>query len=440
MATRSELMSRIAQLADAPSISSQEEREFESLLLRVKTLDSGSGSGRTSSTGARGDLRTMPRGEVRDRALRVVEAEGQRRLNGAQLDHLEKLLRTRDSNTDGAVIGRMLIASETDEYHSAFQKAVTSPTPVFTPAESAAILEFRAASEGTGSAGGYGIPVLIDPSIILQSGALDAPILKISRTVVITTDAWKGVSSAAVTWAYGAEASVVGDNTATLTQPTVSVYKAAGFIPYSIEVGQDYPGFADEMGVLLNQGYVNLVAQQSMTGFGGTTSPRGIFTAMTALSTGINGGHVTVTTAGTIGGVDVRNTWAAVPEMWRPNAKWVMSPTTMAVIRGLGNNLAMSDFTINLLADGTETLTGREVLVSDYAPAFSSTTGAQNYAVVGDFSNFLIVQRAGMTVELVPHLFDSSTQRPTGQRGWYATSRHGFDVVNPAGFRLLANS
>jgi predicted phage gp36 major capsid-like protein len=45
-----------------------------------------------------------------------------------------------------------------------------------------------------------------------------------------------------------------------------------------------------------------------------------------------------------------------------------------------------------------------------------------------------------MSVELVPHIFDPTTARPTGSRGWYATSRHGFDVVNAAGFRILANS
>ena len=30
---------------------------------------------------------------------------------------------------------------------------------------------------------------------------------------------------------------------------------ARGFIPYSIEVGQDYPGFASEMSQLLAEGY-----------------------------------------------------------------------------------------------------------------------------------------------------------------------------------------
>jgi predicted phage gp36 major capsid-like protein len=60
--------------------------------------------------------------------------------------------------------------------------------------------------------------------------------------------------------------------------------------------------------------------------------------------------------------------------------------------------------------------------------------------VVGDFSNFVIAQRAGMTVELVPHLFGVTNGRPLGARGWFAYARHGFDSVNDAAFRLLQNT
>jgi HK97 family phage major capsid protein len=381
------------------------------------------------------DYRTASRREMRDAAMKVVETEG-RHLAPFQADHLDGLINTRNENLDGREIAKRLLITETDAYRSAFQKAVTQSTPAFSPEEARAIEEFRAANEGTGSAGGFGIPVLIDPTIILTSGAADAPILSISRMVTITTDAWKGVSSSGVTWSYDAEASAVSDDSPTLAQPSIPVYAARGFIPYSIEVGQDYPGFADEMSHLLNQGYLDLVASQTAVG-SGSSSPKGIFTAMSGTT---NPAHVVVTTAGVLGATDIRSAWSALPERYRPRATWVMSPTVDAKVRALGNNLSLADFTVNLTADGTPVLTGRPVVVTDYAPAFTGTTGAANYAVVGDFSNFLIVQRAGMTVELVNHLFDTSTGRPTGQRGWFAYARHGFDSVNTNGFRLLSNS
>src|ERR1035438_8171698 len=115
-------------------------------------------------------------------------------------------------------------------------------------------------------------------------------------------------------WHYDAEASVVSDDTPTFLQPAIPVFTSRGFIPYSIEVGQDYPGFADEMAMLLSQGFVDLVASQSMVG-SGSSCPRGVFTACAAVTT--NPAHVTVTTLGSVGANDVRNAWAALPERFR---------------------------------------------------------------------------------------------------------------------------
>lgn len=376
------------------------------------------------------DMRTATRQELRSAALKTLEVEG-RGLATHQGDHVEKLLRTQTAATDGSAIARRMLATENDSYRSAFVKAVTQTAPAFTADEVRAINEFRAMSEGTDSAGGYGIPVLIDPTIILTSGAADAPLLNISRVVTITTDAWKGVSSAGVTWSYDAEGTAVSDDSPTLAQPAVDVYTARGFIPYSIEVGQDYPGFADEMRALLNQGYIDLIAKQSMTG----STPVGIFTALDA-NTNV---EVVVTTDGAFGAVDVLNVWKALPERYRNRASWIMSADVENEVRGFSTSGPGSYYTVDLSAGGIGTLFGRPVLTTDYAPEFTGTTGAANILVVGDFSNFLIAQRAGMTIELVNHLFDVTNNRPTGQRGWFAYARHGFDSINDNGFRLLQN-
>jgi HK97 family phage major capsid protein len=66
-------------------------------------------------------------------------------------------------------------------------------------------------------------------------------------------------------------------------------------------------------------------------------------------------------------------------------------------------------------------------------------TGTQPLLVVGDFRGYVVAQRAGMTVEFIPMLFDVTNNRPTGQRGWFAWARVGGGVVNSAGFRLLTN-
>jgi HK97 family phage major capsid protein len=394
---------------------------------------------RTTSSTFSGDIRSAKSGELRDAALTLLDG-AQRSLAPRQLDHVDQLLRQRDGTA--RTIAQMTVLTESDEYRSAWQKAVTGNTLTLSEPERNALAqynEFRAANEGSpGSAGGYGVPVLIDPTIILTSGAVDAPVLDISRVVTVTTDAWKGVTSAAVSWSYDSEASAVSDDAPTVAQPNIPVYSARGYVPFSIEIGQDYPNFADEMSNLLAQGYVDLLASQTVVG-SGSSSPRGIFTAMSATTT--NPAHLTVTTAGSIDGAALRKTWAALPERFRQRATWLLSPGVDAQVRGLGNNLALADYTVNITADGNSILFGRPVVLSDYAPGFAGTTGVANYAVVGDFSTgFVIAQRAGMTVELVPQVFDTSTGRPTGQRGWFAYTRHGFDVVNANAFRVLANS
>ena len=377
------------------------------------------------------DVRSASRGEIRDAALKIIETEG-RDLAPKQLDHIDRLINTRNGNTDGGKIAQRLVLTENDAYRSAFVKGVTQVNPAYTAEEAQALNEFRAMSEGTDSAGGYGVPVLIDPSIILTSGAADAPILNLARIVTVTTDNWKGVSSAGVSWSYDSEAAEVSDDAPTLAQPTIDIYTARGFIPYSIEVGQDYPGFADEMRRLLDQGYVDLVASQSMTG----ATPVGIFTALDA-NTNV---EVVVTTDGTFSAVDLLKVWKSLPERYKARASWVMSTSVENEIRSFSSNDTGAYYTVNLAEGGIGNLFGRPVVTTDYAPEFTGTTGAANILVVGDFSNFVIAQRAGMTVELVSHLFGTTNARPTGQRGWFAYARHGFDSVNDLGFRLLQNT
>ena len=253
----------------------------------------------------------------------------------------------------------------------------------------------------------------------------------------ITTDQWKGVNSAGFSWSYYAEAAVVTDNTVTMAQPTIPVYRSSGFLPYTLEVGDDYPGFQEEMAKLLAQGYLNLVAIATATGTG-SSQPTGVFTALQNQTN--NPSHVTVTTSGTLGAVDVRKAYQALPELFRSQASWFMNVSVENTIRAFGNNLALADFTINLGADGIGTLMGKPIYLSDYAPSPTNTTGAESFLVVGDFSHYRFIQRAGMVVELVPHLFDTGTGRPLGERGWFAYARHGADNDANNAFRLVSNT
>ena len=134
-----------------------------------------------------------------------------------------------------------------------------------------------------------------------------------------------------MTWAFQAEAAATTDNSPTLAQPTVTVFMARGFIPYSIEIGQDYPAFADEMANLLASGYNELLIDKFTRG-AGTTEPTGILTALSA-NTNV---RITLTTAGAIGAPDPYKVWAQLPQRFRNNANWLMSVDVNNKIRQLG--------------------------------------------------------------------------------------------------------
>ena len=383
------------------------------------------------------EVRSLTRMEARDRGLKVLEdKDSVRHLGDDQVEKAYRVLRTQNSDTDGGQVGALMLLTENENYRSAFTKLVTQPNPVLSADEARAVndyREYRAMSGGTDASGGYGVPVLIDPAIILTAQGSLNPFRRVSRVETITTDEWKGVSSAGVSWSYDTEASAVSDDSPTLAQPTVAVHEARGFIPYSIRVGQDYPGFASEMSALLMAGYDELQAQVFATGTG-TNQPFGILTALDA-NTNV---EVVVTTDGAFGGVDINKVWGALPDRYKANSTWMMNHDVGNEIATFANSNNLSFYTVDLTGV-IEKIRNRPIEFSSYFPDFTGTTGASNILVVGDFRNYLIADRVGMTVELIPHLFDQSTGRPTGQRGWYAYARNGADSINDLGFRLLQN-
>jgi HK97 family phage major capsid protein len=241
---------------------------------------------------------------------------------------------------------------------------------------------------------------------------------------------WKGVSSAGVSWSFDAEGATVSDDSPTLAQPSVTVVMARGFIPYSIEVEQDYAGFQAEMSKLLAEGYDELLSDKLARG-SGSGEPRGVITALDA-NTNV---EVVVTTDGAFGSEDIFKVWKALPERFRANANWVMSVDVANRVKQFESGNGAIRFPE--IANGQ--LMSRSLYTSSYFPDHTGTTGAENKLVVGDFSNYVVARRAGMRIELVPHLVDVTNNRPTGSRGFFAWGRVGGNSVVDESFRLLQN-
>lgn len=367
------------------------------------------------------DIRSLTPAETRDSALALLEREA--RLLGVA-DHaaakVERLVRRNDGH-----VARRLLATENDLYRTAFMKRLNGH-----PLSDA---EARAMGVITTTAGGFGVPVLIDPTIMLTNQGSTNPFWAISNVKTITTKDWKGVSAGGVTFAFETEAAAANDLSPTLAQPTVYAHRVQGAIPFSVEVEGDYPGFAAEVGMLLTSGYDDILLDKFTRG-SGSGEPWGIFEACEQATS-----QVVVGTDAELHAVDINKVFAALPQNFRRNASWIMSIDANQDIQALGDDKLASQ-TVNLAAGAIDVLKGKPVYESSYAPSFTATTGPLSIAVVGDFSNFVIAQRAGMTVETVQHIVDTTTGLPTGQRAFYAWARVGSDAVIDNAFRMLVNT
>jgi HK97 family phage major capsid protein len=291
----------------------------------------------------------------------------------------------------------------------------------------------RALSISTGTAGHFAVPFELDPTVVLTNDGTLNPIRSVARVEKVVTDVWHSVSSAGVTAEWKAEGVAAGDNSPTLAQPDVEVHKAAAFVPMSLEIEGDWANIATEVAKMIGDAKARLESAAFATG-SGNGQPRGVVTALDA-NTNV---EVAVTTNNALGAVDIFHLYESLPPRYRADARsacWLMNTPYINLIRQFGTAVN-STFTVDFTEDGIPRLLGRKVLESSEMDA-GIGTGTDPAIVIGDFSNYVIADRVGLSIELIPHLFDVTNNRPTGQRGWYAWWRVGGDSINDLGFRLL---
>jgi HK97 family phage major capsid protein len=356
--------------------------------------------------------RLMPRGELRGRALDAIE----RANKFGQLNH------DFAENTTNAVqndqlggMARHVLLTGSDEYQEAFRAYLENPE------ENAQ----RAALSLTLANGGYMLPFVLDPTIVLTNSGSINPWRRISNVKQTTSNTWNGVTSAGVTAAWLAESTEVTDNTPTVGNIAITPAKAAAWVFGSYEVLQD-TDFSNELPTLLADAKDRLEEAAFATGTG-TGQPKGVITGATTT--------VTATGVATYAIADVYALQAALPARFRN------SPST-AIVASLGiinrtrqfDTAGGASFWTNLGAGQPERVLGVPLYEST-TMASALTTGSK-IAIYGDFSQFYIVDRVGVSLMYEP-MVKGASQRPTGQAGWFMYWRTGSDVATPAAFRVL---
>jgi HK97 family phage major capsid protein len=363
-------------------------------------------------------------------ALRVIERNADAFATGAG-DVIERLVRTEDARGIGA---RYLTAAGSEAYASAFGKLAMDPqhghlrlTPEEVDAVRAvsAIQAERALNEGTPGDGGFAVPAFLDPTVILAGAGVQSPIRSLATVTTVSTSVWKGVSSLGVSASYDAESEEVSDDTPALLQPVVYVETARGFIPFSIEVGMDWPGLQAELARMLADAKDELEAQKFLDGAGHAShEPSGILTGITSIDTAGSGVFAIA---------DCYALVQAVPARFQPNSTVLGAPAVFdKAYRMIGGNSAEPP----ILPTRESPFLGRRKAEWSTMSVLMTTAGAK-ILIAGDVKvGFRIVDRIGMSIELVPHLMGAN-HRPNGQRGVFAFWRNGSGLVVPAALTQL---
>lgn len=363
------------------------------------------------------------RTEIAERANRALDGM---RLSAAQKELVERRLADPEINGRGQLAERMLVTGS-PTYRSALKKVVFNAHPYLDQEEA------RALTAGTDASGGFAMPFTLDPTLIDINAGVANPIRQLARIRTTMTDNWQGVTSAGMTASWDAEASEVSDDTPTLAQPAISIKHPRLFVPFSLEHEDDVEVVLSTFAAEAGKAKDRLESAAFATGATGGNNAPGIVTLLVAASK-----TVASAASDTFAVADLYNTQAAVPDRFDDSASWLMNKSVINLARQFGTAQNHALLTNGLQPGDPAQLLG--------APLYrwSSLDGtinaaAENYiAIYGDIAEcYTIVDRLGMSIELIPHLFATANNLPSGQRGLYARWRVGAGLTNADAARVL---
>lgn len=358
-------------------------------------------------------------GDTISRAMAAVERSPVH-VNDDARESGMRLLEQRNRHTP--LIARHILMTGSDEYHQEFEEYVRC-RGVY------AGELMRAAMSLTDANGGYLVPFTLDPTVLITNSGIADPIRSISTVKTIATDSWNGVTSAGVSAEWLGEGSQAADATPTFGQPTITPKKAAAWVFGSYEVLAD-SGFASELSRLLADAKARLEGAAFATGNTGASQPRGIVAAVAAVTASIvSSATITSFVVG-----DVYRVADALRPRDAAQATWIANKRIFSLIRQM-DTTGSSAFWANLGMGVPSQLLGQPQY--ECSTMGSVITTSANILLAGDFRNFYVVDRVGMSILYDPIVKSTNANRPTGQAGWFGFWRTSSDVVDPDAFRLL---
>jgi len=380
------------------------------------------------------DKNLVPSDELHGRATSVIDADNRRRAWQLPDDKAQAAYKRAEEDPH---VARHILLTGSEEYRAAFRAYLADPA--------GAEYHLRAIQLGNAS-GGYLLPYVLDPTIVLTNSASANPYRRISRIVQTTSNAWQGVNSAGVNAALVAEGATAADAAPSdFAQIQVVPKKFAAWVLATYEAADD-TNFGEQLPGLFGDAKDRIESQYFATG-SGTNAPLGVIPALAA------GSRVAPAVTGTAFGgtgsvIDVYNLQAALPPRFRASnsAAWVGNLVQLNKVRAM-DVYGGGSFWANLTSNTPASLLGQPIYEgSDFPATTTGTSAASGTAsttlVFADWNNFIIADRVGVSMLYDPMIkgTGAAAQLPAGEAGWYMFWRTGSTTGTTAAFRYLTIS
>ena len=359
---------------------------------------------------------------MRDSALRAVEGASflnPRFPKQSGQSAMASLIDGRDQCDPVEVANRVLYTGN-PAYRRAFRKFLFEGT--YTAEEASAFDEARASLVTLSNTA---VPFDLDTTMAIDTAGGVNPYREAFRVVKTTSNDWRPMVSSGMVAVYVAESTAGSEAAPSFTAPARLLQKAHTVAKFSTEIQSDYPGLEAELVKEIADAKDVLEGVQFTTGAGTTVYPQGIFTAFTS-------NFLDTTTTLVIVPADLYKLEAWLGPRYRANAVWLGSPYFYSLVRGIDTAGGAGLWVDNLRQGGAVGtvenrgalgyLVGHPAYEVGGLPATMATT--EKVAILANRDRFVIIDRIGMNVELIPNFLSAATGYPTGERMLYAWWRN----------------
>ena len=280
--------------------------------------------------------------------------------------------------------------------------------------------QLQAMEEGTDAEGGFFVPEDYRDIVIHDPGT-PSGVFRPNCTVIQTgmKDGYLPTFGS-VAWATIEEEAAYGDNTPVVGQVSFSIDKSGGKVNISRELladaMTDIPALIQQV---FNEAKGRWEDQQIIEG-DGNNEPQGL--RSTSITASESAASATIALA------DIGTWYGALPAQFRQNAKWSMKSQTAIHIYNLDNT--KDSFSLSQAPD--EMLYGKELLLFD-GTGWDDTGSNKVVGVIGDFRNYFLIDRVGMSLRRNDYLLDN-----TDQVVFYARTRGDGRIGLANAFRRLS--